>query len=76
MLLLHKRSVLFRHLALSIVSVAFTEVVLMAMKKTRNLVNEEIVGRNGCQENSDIVSFVPKWPQGTRHNSKWISKEK
>lgn len=47
----------------------------MAMKKP-NLVNEELVGRNGCQENSDIVSFVPKWPQGTSHNSKGISKQK
>lgn len=51
----------FQHLALSVASVPFTEVILMAMKKNPNLVIEEIVGRNSCQDNSDFVSFVLKW---------------
>lgn len=51
----------FRHLALTVASVPSTEVILMAMKRNPNLVSEEIVGRNSCQENSDIVSFVPEW---------------
>lgn len=41
-LLLHKNSVLLESLGLSVVSVSFTEVVLMAMKEKKNKTTQQL----------------------------------